>query len=132
MLSIGNTLGDFFANSSLSAIGKGKMASYGTFSCQLFNFFMGFGLGIIFSLNSSDNNGRYKFNIFDNFFGPERNKKIFVLIFLLSAILSILSTFIYLLFNNFTLKKNYSLLLLIGYMIFLTLVGIMEFKFKII
>lgn len=43
VLAVGNTLADFFANSSLAAMGYGVMACTGSLSGQLFNFLIGFG-----------------------------------------------------------------------------------------
>lgn len=43
VLAVGNTLADFFANSSLSALGYGVMACTGSIAGQLFNFLIGFG-----------------------------------------------------------------------------------------
>jgi Ca2+/Na+ antiporter len=43
VLAVGNTLADYFANSSLSALGYGVMACTGSLAGQLFNFLIGFG-----------------------------------------------------------------------------------------
>lgn len=43
VLAVGNTLADFFANSSLAALGYGVMACTGSLAGQLFNFLIGFG-----------------------------------------------------------------------------------------
>ena len=43
VLAVGNTLADFFANSSLAAMGYGVMACTGSLAGQLFNFLIGFG-----------------------------------------------------------------------------------------
>lgn len=43
VLAVGNTLADFFANSSLASMGFGVMACTGSIAGQLFNFLIGFG-----------------------------------------------------------------------------------------
>ena len=43
VLAVGNTLADFFANSSLASLGYGVMACTGSIAGQLFNFLIGFG-----------------------------------------------------------------------------------------
>lgn len=47
VLGIGNTLSDFFANSSLASLGYGVMACTGSISGQLFNLLIGFGLNTL-------------------------------------------------------------------------------------
>jgi solute carrier family 24 (sodium/potassium/calcium exchanger), member 6 len=47
ILGIGNSLSDFFANSSLASLGYGVMACTGSISGQLFNLLIGFGLNTL-------------------------------------------------------------------------------------
>lgn len=53
-LGIGNTLADFFANSSLSALGYGVMACTGSIAGQLFNLLMGVPLNVFGAVSSSE------------------------------------------------------------------------------
>lgn len=55
-LGIGNSLADFFANSSLAALGYGVMACTGSISGQLFNFLMSIPINIMNSLNKNNTN----------------------------------------------------------------------------
>ena len=55
VLGVGNTLADFFANSSLAALGFGVMACTGSIAGQLFNFLIGFGANTLkLTLNKVD------------------------------------------------------------------------------
>jgi len=53
LLALGNSLGDFFVNSSIAKKGYGIMALTGVFSGQLLNLLIGFSLNSIVSLMSS-------------------------------------------------------------------------------
>ena len=62
LIAIGNSLQDYFANSSMSALGYGVMAVTGTIAGQLFNFLIGFGLNM--TKGCYHNGGVVKFDLF--------------------------------------------------------------------
>ena len=47
LISIGNTLSDYFVETSFASKGKGIMAVTGAIACQFFNLVMGWGLNIL-------------------------------------------------------------------------------------
>jgi len=48
IISGGNSLGDLFANSALAELGNPELGLLSTFSGQIFNFFIGIGLNLVF------------------------------------------------------------------------------------
>ena len=74
VLAVGNTLADFFANSSLAAMGYGVMACTGSLAGQLFNFLIGFGCN---TLKITVKKTNVDFKLFN--FSSDRSAKIFTL-----------------------------------------------------
>ena len=65
-LGIGNTLADFFANSSLSALGYGVMACTGSIAGQLFNLLMSLPLNVFNSVKDKKEGEKFAdFNLTD-------------------------------------------------------------------
>lgn len=60
LLSAGNTVGDFFGNASLAKAGSEVMGAFASYSGQLFNNYVGFGLIILFGAFT----GNTKFDLF--------------------------------------------------------------------
>lgn len=74
VLAVGNTLADFFANSSLAAMGYGVMACTGSMAGQVFNFLIGFGCN---TLKMTWNRTRMDFELLN--FNSDKPAKIFTL-----------------------------------------------------
>jgi solute carrier family 24 (sodium/potassium/calcium exchanger), member 6 len=74
VLAVGNSLADFFANSSLAALGFGVMACTGSIAGQLFNLLIGFGSN---TLKITLNKTHVNFNLLD--FSVDSSSKIFTL-----------------------------------------------------
>ncbi len=74
MLAVGNTLADYFANSSLAAMGYGVMACTGSMAGQVFNFLIGFGCN---TLKMTWTRTKMDFELLN--FGTDRPAKIFTL-----------------------------------------------------
>ena len=63
ILAMGNTAGDYFANSSMAKAGLGMMAVAGTYGGQLFNFLVGFSISLLIQTIKSKG-GYVNFHIF--------------------------------------------------------------------
>lgn len=74
VLAVGNTLADYFANSSLAAMGYGVMACTGSLAGQLFNFLIGFGCN---TLKITVKKVNVDFKLFN--YSSDRPAKIFTL-----------------------------------------------------
>lgn len=74
VLAVGNSLADFFANSSLAALGYGVMACTGSIAGQLFNLLIGFGCN---TLKITLNKTHVNFNLLD--FSVDHQSKTFTL-----------------------------------------------------
>ena len=98
LLSIGNNVGDFFGNGSLSAAGEGLMGAFATYSGQIFNNFIGFSVGIY----AGYKNGQTEFDTFGfSVEGPVPPKHFFLMCVIGLVAFLIIFTFVTLIINKF-------------------------------
>jgi solute carrier family 24 (sodium/potassium/calcium exchanger), member 6 len=112
LLAWGNSLGDFFANQALAKKGAGVMAVTGCFAGQFFNLVVGFGIALMNASSVRD----IKFDLFNKNNFRNNGIKIFVLGFML---VNLLTTFTYLMYNDFKVEKKFSMYLIGYYVVFL-------------
>ena len=113
LLGIGNTLADFFANSSLAALGYGVMACTGSIAGQLFNLLMSIPLNIFNSLNSSGKSSE-EFDLYD-FSGKDKTTKIFAVVLIFLVILQLVNIMYMSIFNNYVLTMKLAKVNLVVY-----------------
>lgn len=102
-LGIGNTLADFFANSSLSALGYGVMACTGSIAGQLFNLLMGLPLNV-FSATSGKEGKKADFNLTD--WSEGREDKVFALMIMWMLICQLVFLFYMSISTNYELNAR--------------------------
>ena len=113
-LGIGNTLADFFANSSLSALGFGIMACTGSIAGQLFNLLMSIPINVFNSVKSSEVK-RVEFNLLD--LDEDKATKIFALMIIGLLVCQLLFLLWVSLINNFKLDIKLAKINLIIYVV---------------
>ncbi len=125
LLGIGNTLADFFANSSLAATGYGVMACTGSIAGQLFNLLMSIPLNIFKSLNKSGNSAE-EFDLYD-FSGKEKTTKIFAVTLIFLVIFQLINIMYMSIFNEYVLTKKLAQFNLVIYLVCFVGFFLMEF-----
>lgn len=99
ILSIGNTLGDFFSNGNIAKSGFEKMAIFGTYSSQLFNGNIGFSSSLLMQLIKGN---KIEFDLF-NLSNYNCRYLLFTYIFLIAYVIL---NIIYLSINKFRINKK--------------------------
>jgi solute carrier family 24 (sodium/potassium/calcium exchanger), member 6 len=125
LLGIGNTLADFFANSSLAATGYGVMACTGSIAGQLFNLLMSIPLNIFNSLNQS-NKSAEPFDLYD-FSGKEKTTKIFAVTLIFLVIFQLINILYMSIFNEYVLTKKLAQVNVVVYVVCFVGFFLMEF-----
>ena len=118
VLSVGNTVSDLFANSSLSRNGEPVMGAMACYSCQLFNNYFGFGMNVLLTVHRGKT-----FDLFNRFgtFGRSGTiplQNIFIIATMISSFFVIVITMIYLIFYRFTLRQWFSVFLVTMYLFY--------------
>ena len=120
LLSAGNTVGDFFGNASLAKAGSEVMGAFASYSGQLFNNYVGFGLIILFGAFT----GNTKFDLFAQDYYQEMGNEdqsikipppypnYFLITVLVVATIIIITKIIYFFGNNFVLNKKLTYILI--------------------
>ena len=125
LLGIGNTLADFFANSSLAATGYGVMACTGSIAGQLFNLLMSIPLNIFNSLNKNGKPAE-PFDLYD-FSGKEKNTKIFAVTLMFLVIFQLINILYMSIFNEYVLTKKLAQINVVVYIVCFVGFFLMEF-----
>jgi Ca2+/Na+ antiporter len=101
VLAVGNSLADFFANSSLAALGFGVMACTGSIAGQLFNLLIGFGCN---TLKITLNKTQVNFNLLD--FNVDSPSKIFTIMIVGFLSLYLIFVLVYSYLKDYRLGKE--------------------------
>lgn len=110
LLAWGNSLPDFFVDTTLAKKGLGQAAISGVFAGQYFNLALGFGLALLRQILK---NGPVDFDM------TEMTKSNIVNLLLMGSVIIILIiTMIYGYLNKYVLKKNFGYFLLVYYAVF--------------
>ena len=120
LLSAGNTVGDYFGNGALAKNGEHVMALVASYSCQIFNNFIGFSA----SLFAATQMGNVEFDIFALDYGkgfppgeelPPPLGNYFLLIVILYVFISIVITMVYYSLNQFVVTSKFTSVLVLLY-----------------
>jgi sodium/potassium/calcium exchanger 6 len=113
ILAIGNALPDALTTIALCKQGAGTLALSGGYAGQLFGLLIGFGISM---LKLTLKEGPQPFDIFE----PSKiHENILSLLVVGTALLVLVSTFIYAVSNNFVMKKGFGIYLLVVYALFI-------------
>ena len=125
VLAVGNSLADFFANSSLAALGYGVMACTGSIAGQLFNLLIGFGCN---TLKITLNKTHVNFNLLD--FKVDYQSKVFTLMIVGFLSLYLLFMLGYSYLKDFKLGKELMKIGLVFYAVVYTVFFVSAFFIK--
>ena len=125
LLGIGNTLADFFANSSLAATGYGVMACTGSIAGQLFNLLMSIPLNIFNGLNQNGKSAE-PFELYD-FSGKDKTTKIFAVTLIFLVIFQLINIMYMSIFNEYVLTKKLAQVNVVVYIVCFIAFFLMEF-----
>ena len=123
LLSIGNSIGDFFGNAALAASGSDVMGLLACYAGQIFNNYIGFGLSQVgaASVNNID------FDVFSRNYDPAKSidkpfpvASYYLMILLGFVVVSIFIQLISYFVNGFKVGKSYAIVLAIIYAVFFT------------
>lgn len=118
ILAIGNALPDALTTIALCKQGLGVLALSGGYAGQLFGFLVGFGISML-KLTLKD--GPQPFDLFDM---SKLNENFLSLLVVLTAFLTLGSTFIFGIMNNFVMTKPFAIYLIVIYVTFVVIATI--------
>lgn len=123
LMAIGNSLGDFYNNSSLSSIGLAVMACTGTISGQVFNLLLGFGINLLrqtWRAHGTDKVQLFQkvveFNLFHATDPDEKKSAIFTVTIISSCIVVLTALGIWSYRHNSLLNKRVGAWLVLSYL----------------
>lgn len=123
LICIGNSLSDYFTETSLASRGFGIMAVTGAVACQFFNLVIGWGLNT-FMLVYSSKTGHIDFRLFDfEDVNEENSTPSYALLIISFCIVNLIMMMVLPRFRDRVLTKNFAIYLLCAYLFFLMLIG---------
>lgn len=122
LLSIGNSIGDFFGNAALAKQGEQVMGALASYAGQIFNNYIGFGMSILGGASNEDQ----KFDIFafDYYKGPDADKRdppignYYLMGEIGFVVISLMIAIIFMVSSGYKLNKKFGILLIIFYFLY--------------